>query len=93
MKDEYKPDDFTETEMDKKVADKNSVNYLIKTTVDYMTQNPSYSDPKLLHQVVNVGHYAACQDKETSEISKQAFQLLHSKYPGSYWAKQTPYWY
>jgi len=92
-KDEYKPDDFTETEIDKKVADKNSVNYLLKTIVDYIIQNPSYSDPELLHQVVDVGHYAACQDSETSNIAKQAFQLLHTEYPNNYWTNQTPYWY
>lgn len=93
MKDEYKSDSFTETEIDKKIADKNSVNYLIKTIVDYMVQNPSYSDPELLHKVVDIGHYAACQDSETSNIARQAFQLLHSRYPGNYWIKQTPYWY
>jgi len=89
----YKPDDFNPTQIDKEVADKKPINYLMATIVNYMDKNPSYTNPELLHKVVDVGHYATCQDDETSNIAKRAFQLLHSKYPGSYWAKQTPYWY
>ncbi|MBU1256213.1 hypothetical protein KKA49_00820 [Patescibacteria group bacterium] len=91
--DRYKPENFYESEVDKKITDTNPINYLMKTVINYMIQNPSYSDPKLLHQIVNVGHYAACQDEETPDLSRQAFQLLHTRYPNTYWAKQTPYWY
>lgn len=78
---------------DGKDVDARSINYLMSTVVNYMTQYPAYSDPELLSKIVDVGHYAACQNKDTSGISRQAFQLLHTRYPGSYWAKQTPYWY
>lgn len=87
----YKRDTYSET--DQMIEDKNTINSLMKSITDYMTSNPSYFNPKILHQVVDVGHYAACTDKETSDLARQAFQLLHIRYPNSYWAKQTPYWY
>lgn len=92
-KDEYKPAGFTETEIDKQIIGNNPVNHLMAAIVDYVVQNPFYSDPEMLHKVVNVGHYAACQDNETSNIAKQAYQLLHLGYPNNYWTNQTPYWY
>ena len=34
-----------------------------------------------------------CADERTSALSKQAFQLLHKRYPNSTWAKKTQYYY
>jgi hypothetical protein len=48
--------------------------------------------PEALHLVVRATRYG-CSDDKTSSYSKQAFQLLHSKYPKSEWTKKTPYFY
>jgi hypothetical protein len=48
--------------------------------------------PHALHLAVKSTRYG-CVDKDTSGYSKQAFRLLHGKYPGNKWTKQTPYFY
>jgi hypothetical protein len=48
--------------------------------------------PEALHLVVRATRYG-CGDDKTSSYSKQAFQLLHAKYPKSEWTKKTPYFY
>lgn len=48
--------------------------------------------PEALHLVVRATRYG-CADNKTGAISKQAFDLLHARYPTSTWAKQTPYWF
>ncbi len=88
----YRSENYFETDIDKEV-NKNLDNFLSKILLDYMIQNPNSLDSKLLHQIVDFSHVSACQNEETSDIAKQAFQLLHNNYPESYWAKQTPYWY
>ena len=34
-----------------------------------------------------------CTDKDTGDLSKRAFDLLHSRYPNSPWTAQTKYWF
>jgi hypothetical protein len=48
--------------------------------------------PKVLYQVVRATRYG-CTDAQTGAISHRAFALLHSRYPGSEWAKKTPFWF
>jgi hypothetical protein len=48
--------------------------------------------PEVLHLIVKATRLG-CTDKESGKYSREAFQLLHSKYPDTTWAKQTPYWY
>jgi hypothetical protein len=48
--------------------------------------------PEALHRVVVATRYG-CNDGETGMYSKQAFTMLHSKYPKSEWTAQTPYWF
>ena len=48
--------------------------------------------PEVLHLIVKATRIG-CTDKESGKYSREAFQLLHSKYPNSTWAKKTPYWY
>ncbi|HEV8718713.1 MAG TPA: hypothetical protein VGX03_38575 [Candidatus Binatia bacterium] len=48
--------------------------------------------PEALHLAVRATRYG-CTDEQSSGFSKQAFQLLHRRYPDSSWAKKTPYWY
>ena len=48
--------------------------------------------PEALHLAVRSTRYG-CADRETGGWSKQAFQLLHRRYPKSEWAKKTRYWF
>ncbi len=48
--------------------------------------------PEALHYVVRVTRYG-CYGKSKFNYSKAAFELLHSKYANSEWAKKTPYWF
>jgi len=34
-----------------------------------------------------------CRDEKNLEASRRAFEVLHSKYPTSPWAKKTPYYF
>ena len=68
--------------------------------IDYVRQHPDSPDaPEALHLTVRAGHYAINvsvnqgQDKQPTEISKAAFQLLHSRYPKAQWTADTPYYY
>jgi hypothetical protein len=48
--------------------------------------------PEALHRVV-VSSRFGCDDADTGAYSKQAFTLLHTRYPQNQWTMQTPYWY
>jgi hypothetical protein len=66
--------------------------YLSWHVIDWAQKHPD--DPRVpeaLHLAVRSTRYG-CVDAATS-YSKQAFQLLHRRYPDSSWAKKTPYWY
>ena len=67
--------------------------YMGGVVLDWATSHAD--DPRLpeaLHLVVRATRYG-CSDEKTGAISKQAYDLLHTRYPNSSWAKQTPYWY
>jgi hypothetical protein len=42
-----------------------------------------------LYWLIHIARWGANHD----HIGKRAFQLLHRRYPGSYWAKRSPYYY
>jgi hypothetical protein len=48
--------------------------------------------PQALHLAVRATRFG-CTDKETSALSKEAFDYLHKHYPESEWATQTKYYY
>jgi outer membrane protein assembly factor BamD (BamD/ComL family) len=48
--------------------------------------------PEALYLAVQATHYG-CKDEHNGEYSKQAFTLLHQRYPKSEWAAKTKYWY
>ena len=48
--------------------------------------------PEALHLAVRATRYG-CTDKDTGDLSKRAFDLLHRRYPNSPWAAQTRYWF
>ena len=62
-------------------------------TLDWAQKHPD--DPRLpeaLHRAVQASRYR-CTDADTGKYSKQAFNLLHRKYPKSSWTARTKYWY
>lgn len=68
-------------------------NYFAKVVLPYAKAHPA--DPRVpeaLHWFVKSTHYGMTSDA-TKAYSKQAFTLLHTKYKGNTWTKQTPYYY
>ncbi len=71
-----------------------AANYLAAEVLDYARSH--VADPRVpeaLHLVVRATRYSDCSDDSTGRFSKQAFDLLHRRYPQSSWTKQTPYWH
>ena len=68
-------------------------NYLAAQAVEWAKRSPK--DPRVpeaLHLAVRATRYG-CTDQETGKYSREAFRLLHAKYPKSEWATKTKYWY
>ena len=68
-------------------------NYLCAQVIDWARKKPD--DPRLpeaLHLAVRSTRWG-CTDKETGKLSKEAFDILHKRYPETSWAKDTKYWY
>jgi hypothetical protein len=66
--------------------------YLCRETVIWARAHPD--DPRVpeaLHLAVRTTRYT--NGAHTTTFPKQAFILLHTKYPKSPWAAATPYWY
>ncbi len=90
-----KKDDIEQTERELKDLMKTASGpvYLIDAVVKWATTNSG--DPRIphaLHLAVRSSRYG-CTDQDTTGYSKQAFKLLHGRYPNNKWAKQTPYYY
>jgi hypothetical protein len=75
--------------------------YLGTKVLDYAKSNPSDPDiPEALALTVRATHYACLEwssdpnnSAQNTDVSKAAFQLLHSRYPKSPWAAKTRYYY
>lgn len=67
--------------------------YLARESIDWANRAPNEPRiPEALHIAVTATRYG-CTDKDTGKWSKDAFDLLHKRYPRSPWAKKTPYWF
>jgi hypothetical protein len=65
--------------------------YMAVQTVEWVRNNPDDPRaPEALQLAVRAVRYG-CGAKKGA--SKEAFQLLHEKYPNSEWARKTKYWY
>jgi hypothetical protein len=67
----------------------NSVRFLTSQAIAWARLHPS--DPRVpeaLHLAVRATHFGPSNDN-----SKEAFDLLHRRYPKSEWTAQTKYWY
>jgi hypothetical protein len=68
-------------------------NYLAREAVAWANRTPNNPRiPEALHLAVMATRYS-CADKDTGPLSKAAWQLLHSRYKNTTWAKKTPYWF
>jgi hypothetical protein len=68
-------------------------NYLCRTAIAWAEKNPADPrSPEALHLAVRSTRFG-CTDKETGRWSKAAYDLLHSRYPNTTWAKNTKYWF
>ncbi len=68
-------------------------NYLAQKVLTLAKGSPQDERiPELLHIVVSATRYG-CTNDTTTGFSKQAFQVLHSKYPSNPWTKKTKYWF
>ncbi len=75
------------------IAHGNSATYLTKRAVEFANLNPKNPQtPEILHLAVRSTRYG-CKDAETGKYSKEAFDILHKRYPNSAWTKETPYWF
>ena len=81
------------TEKDQLIALGESATALTRRTIEFATKNPAHpKTPELLHLAVRSTRYG-CTDANTGKLSKQAFDILHTKYKTSPWTKLTPYWF
>ena len=68
-------------------------NYLCRMSIEWAQKNPTDPRaPEALHLAVRSTRYG-CTDNDTGRWSKAAFDLLHSRYPNTTWAKNTKYWF
>lgn len=71
----------------------NSATFLARRAVEFANHNLDFRQtPEILHLAVRATRYG-CGDKETTNYSKQAFTILHKRYPQSVWTKKTPFWF
>jgi hypothetical protein len=81
------------TEKDQLIALGESATALTRRTIEFARKNPAHpKTPELLHLAVRSTRYG-CTDDNTGKLSKQAFDILHTKYKTSPWTKLTPYWF
>ena len=75
------------------VASGNAATFLARRAVEFAGKNPNQPNtPEILHLAVRATRYG-CTDAETLKYSKQAFDILHKKYPKSPWTAKTPYFF
>lgn len=77
----------------KQVGSRPGPDYLAAQTVAWVNRAPNDPRaPEALHLAVSVTRHG-CTGKQTGQFSKQAFDLLHRRYPASPWSAQTKFWF
>ena len=67
--------------------------YLGRAVLSWAKSHPDdLRVPEALHRVVKATRYG-CRRESYGDLSKEAFQLLHNRYPSSPWTAQTRNWY
>jgi hypothetical protein len=71
-----------------------AANYLSLQSVAWAKANPTDPrSPEALALSIRATRYGCSAGGATGAASKAAFDLLHSQYPNSKWAKEYPYWF
>jgi tetratricopeptide (TPR) repeat protein len=85
--------DSLRIEWNKLAATEAAANYIGKIVLAWAGKHPQDARvPEALHLVVKATRFG-CNDENSGRYSRDAFQLLHSKYENTQWAKMTPFWY
>lgn len=79
----------------------NGVQYLSERTIAWARTSTSFDRwigrdellPESLHLSVRATRYGCQRDGGHGRYSRQAFMLLHRRFPDDPWTKQTPYWF
>ena len=72
----------------------NASAFIPTSIVNYAKAHPNDpAMPSLLAKSLDVAHYSSCDSKDGGAPSRQAFQLLKTRYSNSKWAEDTEYWY
>jgi hypothetical protein len=80
-------------EKDLMVAGGESATMLTRRALEFAAKNPHHEQtPEILHLAVRSTRYG-CKDDSTGKYSKQAFDILHTRFKTSAWTKNTPYWF
>jgi hypothetical protein len=67
--------------------------YLLRESIGWARAHPDDQRvPRALHMAVAASRYRGT-DADTGKYSKEAFNLLHRRYPRSEWTARTKYWY
>lgn len=68
-------------------------NYYTRVAIEFALKHPD--DPRVPESLSRAVKNTRmnCNNDRTSLLSRKAFDLLHSKYPNTSWAKNTKYWY
>ena len=85
--------ELTERELQDLRKSASGPNYLTDVVLKWAKKKSG--DPRIphaLHLAVRSTRYG-CTDKDTTNYSRQAFKLLHSRYPKNKWAKLTPHYF
>jgi hypothetical protein len=78
------------------VAFPSAPRWLGQFTLEWARVHPDDSRvPEALHNVVRSWRYGCTEidQKDAPNYSKDAFEILHARYPDNDWTKKTPYWF
>jgi tetratricopeptide (TPR) repeat protein len=85
--------DVVKSELDKLLAFKTATGFIGDHVLARAKSNASDPDlPWLLHVVV-ASTRGGCLDENAKQLSREAFSVLHKRFPRDEWTKKTPYFY
>jgi hypothetical protein len=75
------------------ISSGNAATFLARRAIEFAKRNQNHRQtPEILHLAVRATRYG-CTDDKTVIYSKEAFTILHKRYPKSVWTSKTPYWF
>lgn len=86
---------LSENEEERRIllASGHSATFLNKRAVEFARDHPYHLQlPEILHLAVRASRFG-CTDDETVKYSREAFRILHRRFPKSEWTAKTPYYF